>query len=181
MQEIGGAGQDGAEHIPSLIAVTGFQNSGKTTAVEGIVKELCGRGYRVGTVKHCHHGYDLDWPGKDSWRHRRAGATRTVLTSRDGFALFGGPLPEEDLHRTVGWLFPDVDLVLAEGYHWLPLPRIEIEGGDGATRPAPPDVETVARLPSRFGGQEITELCDLLEQRYCCGNASQSGSAEDSS
>ena len=164
--------------VPPVIAVTGEQNSGKTTAVEGLVEELSRRGHRVGTVKHCHHGFDLDRPGKDSWRHRQAGAARTVLTSPDGFALVGEPLPEDDLHRTVAWLFPDVDLVLAEGYHWLPLPRIEIVGCDGGTRPAHPQAPTVAQLPNRFGADQILELCDLLEQRYCSGTLPSEGSPE---
>ena len=149
-----------------LIAITGFQNSGKTTATESIVRELCRRNYRVGTFKHCHHGYDLDRPGKDSWRHRQAGAIRTVLTGPDGFALLGEPMPEEDLHRMADWLFPDMDLVLAEGYHWLPLPRIEICRSDGDTRPGHPDGKTLSLLPCGFGDGEISELCDLLEQHY---------------
>ena len=166
MEKIDTARHDGAENIPPLIAVTGFQNSGKTTAIESIVRELCRRGYRVGTFKHCHHGYDLDRPGKDSWRHRRAGAIRTVLTSPDGFALLGEPLPEENLDRMVGWLFPDMDLVLAEGYHWLPLPRIEIERCDGVRRPGHPDGKTLGILPCCFAAPEILELCDLLEQHF---------------
>lgn len=149
-----------------LVAVTGFRNSGKTTATESIVKELCRRSYRVGTFKHCHHGYDLDQPGKDSWRHRQAGATRTVLTGPDGFALLGEPMPEESLHCMAEWLFPDMDLILAEGYHWLPLPRIEIQRSDGDTRSGHPDGQTLGQLPCRFGASEISELCDLLEQRY---------------
>ena len=152
--------------MPPLIAITGSQNSGKTMAIEAIVKELCRRGYRVGTLKHCHHGYDLDRPGKDSWRHRQAGATRTVLTSPDGFALLGEPLAEDGLNRMADWLFPDMDLVLAEGYHWLPLPRIEIQRSDGDTRPGHPDGQTLDLLPCGFGAAEISELCDQLVQRY---------------
>jgi molybdopterin-guanine dinucleotide biosynthesis protein B len=56
---------------PEVIAVTGFKDSGKTTAVEMLGRELVRRGYRVATVKHCHHGFDLDRPGKDSWAGRR--------------------------------------------------------------------------------------------------------------
>ena len=151
-----------------FIAVTGFQNSGKTTAVEGIVQELSRRGYRLGTFKHCHHGYELDRPGKDSWRHHRAGAARTVLMGPGGFAMLGGA-PEEDPERLAAWLFPDVDLILAEGFHWLPLPRIEIAGCDGGFRPAHADGELVARLPFRFEAREISDLCDLLEERYMKG------------
>jgi len=146
-----------------LIAVTGSRNSGKTTAIEGVVQALSRRGYRIGTFKHCHCGFDLDRKGKDSWRHRQSGAVRTVLTSPEGFALVGDPLPEEDLHPLVGWLFPDMDLVLAEAYHWLPLPRIEVLDPDGTAREAHPDGEALARLSSQFGQEEIEALCDQLE------------------
>ena len=156
----------GRESRIPLIAVTGFRNSGKTRATESIVKELCRRSYRVVTLKHCHHGYDLDRPGKDSWRHRQAGASRTALTGPDGFALLGEPVPEKDLHRMVEWLFSDMHLVLAEGYHWLPLPRIEIQRNDGSTREGHADAETLGLLPCGFGDREISELCDRLAQRY---------------
>ena len=167
--------------IPPLVAITGFRNSGKTTATESIVRELSGRGYRVGTFKHCHHGYDLDRPGKDSWRHRQAGAVRSVLTGPDGFALVGEPMPEEDLHRMTGWLFADMDVVLAEGYHWLPLPRIEIHTSDRSPRPGHPDGTTLGVLPGGFGDAEISELCDILEQQLSplkhpsAGNADRPG------
>lgn len=152
-------------HAP-LIAVTGFRDSGKTTAIEGIVGELSRRGYRCGTFKHCHHGYDLDHPGKDSWRHREAGAEATVLLSRDGFAMLGGPPPDADPRVLAAWLFPGVDLVLAEGFHWLPLPRVEVAELDGCSRPAHPDGDVLARLPFHFGRWEIAELCDLIERVY---------------
>ncbi|MDP6775158.1 MAG: molybdopterin-guanine dinucleotide biosynthesis protein B [Candidatus Latescibacteria bacterium] len=149
-----------------LIAVTGFRNTGKTTAIEGMVGELADRGHRVGTLKHCHGGYDLDSPGKDSWRHRRAGATRTVLTGPNGIALLGEPMPEDDLCQLAEWLFSDMDLVLAEGYHWLPLPHIDVQRSDGTTRPSHPDGEALGWLPCRFGAPQISDICDLLEQ-YC--------------
>ncbi len=66
----------------------------------------------------------------------------------------------------IEWLFPDMDLVLAEGYHWLPLPRIEIQRSDGDTRPGHPDGKILGLLPCGFGAVEISALCDLLEQRY---------------
>ncbi len=158
--------QDRAEGAPPLIAVTGFQDSGKTAAVEAIVGELRRRGYRVGTFKHCHDGYDIDRPGKDSWRHRQAGAVRTALTSPGGLALLGEPLPAEDLHSLAARLFPDVDLVLAEGYHWLPLPRIEIRNREGVARTGHSGGEILGRLPYGFGASEISEMCDLLERHY---------------
>ena len=156
-------------HEVPLIAVTGFKDCGKTTAIEGIVRELTRRGYGVGTFKHCHHSYDLDHPGKDSWRHRRAGSAGTVLIGPKGFALLGDLASGEDPRNLAAWLFPDADLILAEGFHWVPLLRIEVLERDGHTRPAHPDGEVVARLPFRFGFREIANLCDRLEQKFLKG------------
>ena len=149
-----------------LVTVTGYRDSGKTTAVERIVRELTGRGYRIGTFKHCHHGFDLDQPGKDSWRHRHSGTVGTVLMAPTGFALVGDHPGEDDPRELMKWLLPDVDLVLAEGFHWLPTPRIEIAERDGSTRPAHTDGEAVASLRALFNQQDIIRVCDLLEKRF---------------
>ncbi|MDA0748423.1 MAG: molybdopterin-guanine dinucleotide biosynthesis protein B [bacterium] len=153
-------------HAAPLVTITGYRDSGKTTAVERIVEELSGRGYRVGTVKHCHHNFDVDKPGKDSWRHRKAGACGTVLMGPTGFALLGGAPPTEDPRVLAMWLFPDADLVLAEGFHWLPLPRIEVLERDGGSRESHPEGEVVGRLPFHFGSREVAVLSDQLEERY---------------
>ena len=150
------------DSCPFMITVVGYKNSGKTTAIEGLVKALSIQGYRVGTFKHCHHGFELDQPGKDSWRHRKAGSAGTVLMGPEGFALMGDIPPGGDPRPLAGWLFGEADLVLAEGFHWLPLPRIEIAGSDGKVRPAHPDGKVVGRLPYRFNKADIETLCDLI-------------------
>ena len=149
-----------------VIVVTGFRDSGKTTAVEGIVRELTRRGYRVGTLKHCHYGFGLDQPGKDSWRHRQAGSAGTVLLGPKEFALLGGAPPDRDPRKLAAWLLPDVDLVVVEGIHSLQLPRVEIVEHDGTSRPAHPEGEVLFRLPQLFRLKEILVLCDMLEERY---------------
>ncbi len=149
-----------------LIAITGFRDSGKTTAVEGIVRELTRRGYRLGTFKYCKYGYGLDAPGKDSWRHRSAGATGTVLIGPKGFALLGGQLHDEDPRTLAGWLFPDAHMIIVEGCHWLPLTRVEIAEPDGSSRPAHPDGKVLVRLPVHFRPKHIVTLCDEIEGRY---------------
>ena len=78
----------------------------------------------------------------------------------------GEPLPEEDPRDLMDWLFYDMDLVLAEGYHWLPLDHIEIVGKDGITRPAHPEGITVGQLPHRFGAADVSDLCDRIVDRY---------------
>jgi molybdopterin-guanine dinucleotide biosynthesis protein MobB len=109
-----------------VYGVTGWKNSGKTTLVERLVAEITGRGLTVSTIKHAHHGFDADHPGKDSYRHRAAGAAQVLVASRDRWALMselrGAEAPS--LAALLARLDP-VDLVLVEGYKRDQHPKIE--------------------------------------------------------
>lgn len=99
-----------------VYGVIGWKNSGKTSLMERLVADITGRGFSVSTVKHVHHTVDLDQPGKDTFRHRQAGAREVVLASKDRFALMVEHRgPEPDLAQVLARLAP-VDLVLVEGY-----------------------------------------------------------------
>ena len=100
-----------------LYGVVGWKNAGKTGLMERLVTEISGRGLSVSTVKHAHHVFDVDQPGKDSYRHRQAGATEVLLASRKRFALMHElrDAPEPRLEELLSKLSP-VDLVLIEGY-----------------------------------------------------------------
>lgn len=100
-----------------VFGIVGWKNSGKTTLVEGLVTEITGRGISVSTVKHAHHAFDIDQPGKDSYRHRAAGAREVLLASRNRWALMHElrRRDEPTLDFLLGKL-GDVDLVLIEGY-----------------------------------------------------------------
>ncbi|MEA3355853.1 MAG: molybdopterin-guanine dinucleotide biosynthesis protein B [Candidatus Bipolaricaulota bacterium] len=111
--------------VPTL-AFIGHQDSGKTTLLTQLIPILLGRGYRVGTVKHTPHEAELDQSGKDSFRHRRAGAVQTLVVSSSEYVLFGGPRPEETIQGTIDRLFVGLDLVLAEGFKHGPFPKIEV-------------------------------------------------------
>lgn len=109
-----------------VYGVTGWKNAGKTTLVERLVTEISGRGLTVSTIKHAHHSADIDEPGRDSFRHREAGAREVILATPDRWALMhelrGAPEPKvEDL---IARLAP-VDLVLIEGFKRAPHPKIE--------------------------------------------------------
>jgi len=109
-----------------IFGVTGWKNGGKTSLVERLVKEIVSKGYTVSTVKHAHHDVEVDHEGTDSFRHRVAGASQVILSSRDIWALMtenrGAPeLPLADLLRKLD----PVDLVLIEGYKTAPHPKIE--------------------------------------------------------
>lgn len=100
-----------------VIGVCGFKNSGKTTLVEKLVRHLTRLGYRVSTVKHAHHDFDIDHEGRDSFRHRKAGATEVAVISKNRFAIMHelrGATPPS-LNDILAKLEP-CDLVIVEGY-----------------------------------------------------------------
>ncbi|VDC23626.1 molybdopterin-guanine dinucleotide biosynthesis protein B [Pseudogemmobacter humi] len=109
-----------------IYGVIGWQNSGKTTLMERLVADITARGFSVSTVKHVHHDVDLDRPGKDTYRHREAGAREVVLASVKRFAILREHRgPEPDLREVLARLAP-VDLVLVEGYKRDAHPKIEV-------------------------------------------------------
>jgi molybdopterin-guanine dinucleotide biosynthesis adapter protein len=131
----------------NIYGVIGWKNAGKTSLMERLVAEISGRGLRVSTVKHVHHDVDLDQPGKDTYRHRTAGAEEVVLASANRMALLrehrGG---EPELAVILARMAP-VDLVLVEGYKRDTHPKIEVyrrETGHDLIQPGDPMVRAVA-------------------------------------
>ena len=100
-----------------VIGVAGFKNAGKTTLVEKLVIALTGRGYRISTVKHAHHSFDIDHEGRDSFRHRKAGATEVAVVSKGRWALIHELRDEAEpaLANILRKLAP-CDLIIVEGY-----------------------------------------------------------------
>jgi molybdopterin-guanine dinucleotide biosynthesis adapter protein len=109
-----------------VYGVTGWKNAGKTGLMERLVAEITGRGFRVSTVKHAHHATDIDHEGRDSFRHRQAGAAQVLVSSPVRWALMTElrDAPEPALDALLGKLDP-VDLVLIEGYKTAPHPKVE--------------------------------------------------------
>ena len=110
-----------------IIGLAGWSGSGKTTLITKVLPRLLARGVRVSTLKHAHHGFDLDQPGKDSFMHRAAGATEVVISSARRFAIL------HELREEPEWDLPDllarfaaVDLVLIEGFKRDAFPKLEI-------------------------------------------------------
>jgi molybdopterin molybdotransferase len=131
-----------------LYGVIGWKNAGKTSLMERLVAEVRARGFTVSTVKHTHHRFDLDRPGKDSFRHRAAGAREVLLASHTRWALLHelGDEAEPPLAEILAKLAP-VDLVLVEGYKRDPHPKVEVfrEGeGRSLIQPNDPTVRAVA-------------------------------------
>ncbi|MUZ72030.1 molybdopterin-guanine dinucleotide biosynthesis protein B [Agrobacterium vitis] len=130
-----------------VFGISGWKNSGKTGLTERLVAELTKRGFRISTVKHAHHDFDIDKPGADSYRHRQAGAAEVAIVSGTRFAIMHElrGSPEPSLDDILSRLSP-CDLVLIEGYKREAIPKIEarrLHAKNGAPL-APDDQHIVA-------------------------------------
>ncbi len=112
---------------PRLLGIVGFKNAGKTTLIERLVAELTSMDYLISTIKHAHHGFDIDHEGRDSWRHRHAGACEVGVVSASRWALVHElrGKSEPTLAEVVAKFSP-CDLILTEGYKWEQHPKIEV-------------------------------------------------------
>jgi molybdopterin-guanine dinucleotide biosynthesis protein B len=129
-----------------IIGLAGWSGSGKTTLITKALPRLIARGQRVSTLKHAHHGFDLDQPGKDSFMHRAAGATEVVISSAKRFAVLHElrAEPEWDLPDLLAKLSP-VDLVLVEGFKRDAFPKLEVHRqANGKPLIHPDDLRIVA-------------------------------------
>ena len=126
----------------------GWSGSGKTTLIEKLIPLFVKRGLRVSLIKHAHHTFDVDHPGKDSFRHRQAGATEVLVTSSRRWVLMheqrGAQEPpfEEQIRH-----FSPCDLLIVEGYKFAPIPKLEVwreESGEGLLHPNDSHIVAVA-------------------------------------
>jgi molybdopterin-guanine dinucleotide biosynthesis protein B len=156
-----------------VVSVVGKSGVGKTTALERIIRELKRRGHRVGTVKHDTHGFDVDKPGKDSWRHAQAGSDSVVISGPRKMVLIRQLDGEMGLDDIVG-LMGDLDLVITEGYKRGDKPKIEVTRLERGTELlCQPDeligimTDYVVDLPvPRFALDDAAGVVDLLEQLF---------------
>jgi molybdopterin-guanine dinucleotide biosynthesis protein B len=167
----------GEREIP-ILSVVGKSNTGKTTLIERLIPELVRRGFRVATIKHNRHGFEIDHEGKDSWRHKHAGARVTVVASPHRVALVEDAPRDYTMEELRDRYIRDVDLVLAEGFKKNPHPKIEVFRPEiHPERLCGPDdhcVAVVSEAPltlavPRFGPEDIPALCDFIEQHLLGG------------
>jgi molybdopterin-guanine dinucleotide biosynthesis protein B len=148
--------------------LAGWSGSGKTTLMARLLPELVGRGLRVSTVKHAHHDFDVDQPGKDSWQHRQAGATEVMVAGGRRWALMHElrAASEPGLLDLVRHMTP-VDLLLVEGFKRHPLPKLEIwrpSVGKAPLWPEDPQIRAVATnepVPDEWQDRLTLPLLDL--------------------
>jgi len=114
-----------------IFGLAGWSGSGKTTLMAALIPELTSRGLSVSTIKHAHHEFDIDKPGKDSWVHRQAGATEVMVASARRWALMRElrDMPEASLDELIERMSP-VDVLIVEGFKFHPHPKIEIYRAD---------------------------------------------------
>jgi molybdopterin-guanine dinucleotide biosynthesis protein B len=162
--------------MPAVISIVGKSDSGKTTLLEKLVSEFRKRGYRVGTIKHNVHGFDIDHEGKDSQRHKRAGAQAVALSSPSQFALIRDVERELTIDEIISDYLVDMDVVLTEGYKKEEKPKIEIFRKDGPHQEilCKHDKNLIAMVTDAamqihvpcFGLDDMAQLADFLKERY---------------
>ena len=131
-----------------IFGIAGWSGSGKTTLLEKLIPQFTARGLKVSVIKHAHHGFDIDRPGKDSYRHREAGASEVLLSCNDRWALMRERRDEAEvtLDELLARLAP-CDLVLIEGFKQEPVPKLEVyrpENGKPPLFPERSDIVAIA-------------------------------------
>jgi molybdopterin-guanine dinucleotide biosynthesis protein B len=158
-----------------IVSIVGKSDTGKTTLLEKLVPELRARGYRIGTIKHDVHDFDIDHRGKDSWRHKQAGAHTVAISSPTKVALVKDVETEETLDSLASKYFQDVDIILTEGYKKEDKPKIEVFRSQVHETPLCKGDEHLVALVSdtslglsvpRFELHDIKGLADFVEKRF---------------
>ncbi|MBW2595703.1 MAG: molybdopterin-guanine dinucleotide biosynthesis protein B [Deltaproteobacteria bacterium] len=109
-----------------VVSIVGKSGSGKTTLIEKVIPELTRKGWRVATIKHSNRGFDIDREGKDSWRHRKAGARMTVMSSPGQIAVIENSEKNPGIEELRDRYIHDVDIIITEGFKGNPYPKIEV-------------------------------------------------------
>lgn len=153
-----------------IFGIAGYSGSGKTTLIEKLIPRFVARGLSVSVIKHAHHGFDVDQPGKDSYRHRHAGCGEVLITSGERWAMMHElrGAPELTLAQTLARMSP-CDIVLIEGYKAAAIPKLEIwrgAAGKPLLYPGDPHIVAIAtdtpgRLPPPDRELAVLALDDL--------------------
>ena len=159
--------------MPPIICIVGRSQSGKTTLIEKLIPALKLRGYRIGTIKHSHHIFDFDKTGKDSWRHKDAGAETVIIASPGKIAMV-----KNDYQGTLDSMqnfFSDMDLVITEGYKKEKKPKIEVVRSarhaeallknDRHLVAVVSDIDLSMDVPV-FGMEDIDPLADFIAEKF---------------
>jgi molybdopterin-guanine dinucleotide biosynthesis protein B len=159
---------------PEIVAIIGKSGSGKTTLLEKLIPVMKSRGYKLGIVKHVFHGFEIDREGKDSWRHKRAGADATLVLTADTIAMVKD-VHEPSLLEMAAYL-SDMDLIIAEGFKGSSVPKIEIFRNDDPHRePLFVGGTSIVALVTDTGHRpdvpvfsldDVDSLADFMEEKF---------------
>ncbi len=150
-----------------VVGFAAWSGTGKTTLLTHVVPALKRRGLRVGVIKHAHHRFDIDHPGKDSYRLRKAGAEQTLVASANRLGLIVERQPDSDptLTELLTWLNPaTLDIILVEGFRHLAIPKIELhrlELGKPLLSPSDQDIVAIASNAPIDTDRPILDLNDF--------------------
>ncbi|BBO84722.1 molybdopterin-guanine dinucleotide biosynthesis protein B [Desulfosarcina ovata subsp. sediminis] len=162
--------------MPPVLSIVGKSESGKTTLLEKLIPVLKRRGLRIGIVKHAHHGFDMDRKGKDSHRHRQAGADAVMIASPGQIAMIKD-VPSESLNDLVPF-FSDMDLLISEGFKRDRAPKIEIFRPERHRQPACLDDENLMAMicdtpmavgVPQFSTSDVEAIADFIIHRFLPG------------
>jgi molybdopterin-guanine dinucleotide biosynthesis protein B len=153
--------------LAPIFGFAGWSGAGKTTLIRQVIARLVGQGLRVATLKHAHHDFDIDHPGKDSWEHRRAGAGEVLVVSDRRWALMHELNGEAEprLPELLGKLAP-ADIVLVEGFKRSPIPKLEVfraANDKPALHPDDPSIIAIAAdIAFPDAGRPVLALDDIV-------------------
>ena len=160
-----------------IVSIISKKRTGKTTLIQKLIPELKKRGFKIGTVKHDTHGFDIDHKGKDTWKHKQAGAETVVISSPWKISIIKDVAEEKSLDYIVEKYFSDMDIVLTEGYKNAGKPQVEVfrstvhkttmysKGEDNTLIAVMSDVPVDLDVP-RFDINDIGSLSDLIEEKF---------------
>ncbi|GAB4345853.1 MAG: molybdopterin-guanine dinucleotide biosynthesis protein B [Candidatus Abyssubacteria bacterium] len=158
-----------------ILSIVGRSDSGKTTLIEKLIPILKRRGYRIGTIKHDVHGFEMDREGKDTYRHFHSGADAVLISSPKKLALIQRYEQAPTLDELVERYYPDMDLVMTEGFKRLDKPKLEVYRSAAHPEPLCTDADTRIALASdtplqvncpRFDINDVEAIADFIEQRF---------------
>lgn len=152
--------------MPPVIGLAAFSGSGKTTLARRLIELLVQRGFRIGVIKHAHHDFDIDQPGKDSYELRKAGAEQTLISSRRRRALITemGTRSEPALPALISELDPGLDLIVVEGFKHSDIPKLEIRRLEARTPAlAPTDPNVIAIVTNAPSDPSVSSGLPVLD------------------
>ena len=167
-----------------ILSIVGKSDSGKTFLIERLISGLSSKGYRIAMIKHDVHGFDMDREGKDSWRHKQAGASTVIVSSPTKIAMIEEVEQERSLEQIRDTWIRDVDLILTEGYKGADYPKVEVSlFGDSEELLCTEKNRLVAVVANHdvfldvpvFRQDEIPRFVDWVEKRFFRNQGSRGG------